>query len=327
MKTMKWLLRREFWEYKGSLLWAPAIVGTLMVLFVAFSAAYGAATGKFDSHVTHTVDGQTTTTSISKFAAMAPEVKQEMADKVAGAYLLSAAPLYLMLSVIIFFYCLSALNEERRDRSILFWKSLPVSDGQTVLSKVITAALVAPLITIAIGTFVSLLFMLIIGLGMASQGVNMFAPVLSNSNFYLAPLRVLGMLPVYVLWALPTIGWLLMVSAWAKSKVFLWAVGTPLITIIIVKWVNIMLGGGIDINWFAQNIVARALLGLFPGSWLGSDKFDPQTLVGDHQAGIIGSVFTHSWMTLAGPSVWIGAIAGCAMIFAAMRLRRWKDEG
>src|ERR1700687_5194317 len=33
------------------------------------------------------------------------------------------------------FYCLDALHGERRDRSILFWKSLPVSDLTTVLSK------------------------------------------------------------------------------------------------------------------------------------------------------------------------------------------------
>jgi ABC-2 type transport system permease protein len=327
MKTMKWLLRREFWENKGSMLWAPAVVGALMVLFVGFSVLYGSASGKFDNQTIVKVDGKTVATTTTKFENMSVVAKQEIADKVSGGYLLSAAPRYLMLSVIVFFYCLSALNEERRDRSILFWKSLPISDGQTVLSKVITATLVAPLITIAIGTFVSLLLMLIIGIGMAIQGINMFTPVLSSANFYLAPLRVLGMLPVYVLWALPTIGWLLMVSAWAKSKVFLWAVGTPLITIIIIKWVNFLLGGGIDISWFTQNIVARALLGLFPGNWLGLEKVDPQLLVGDHQAGIIGSVFTQSWMTLAGPNVWIGAIAGAAMIFAAIRLRRWKDEG
>jgi ABC-2 type transport system permease protein len=327
MKTMKWLLRREFWENKGSMMWAPLVVGALMVVFVALSTAYGAATGKFDKHTSYSMDGKTTVTNTVKFSSIPDEAKLEMADKVADMYVLTAAPLYLMLSVIVFFYCLGALYEERRDRSILFWKSLPVSDGQTVLSKVATAALVAPLITIAIGTFVSMLFMLIVGIGMATQGVNMFALVLGNGNFYLAPLRVLAMLPVYVLWALPTIGWLLMVSAWARSKVFLWAVGTPLIAIIVVKWVNYMLGGGININWFIQNVVARALLGLFPGSWFVGDKLNQQAFThGDH-AGNFGTVFTHSWMTLTGPSVWLGAIAGAAMIFAAMRLRRWKDEG
>ena len=324
MKTMKWLLRREFWENKGSMFWAPIVVGTLMVLFVAVSALYGSTSGKFENHVTVTVDGHSTTTT-TKFEGMPAEKRMQMADSVASIYPGLAAPLYLLMAVVAFFYCLGALSEERRDRSILFWKSLPISDGQTVLSKVVTAALVAPLITIAAGTFVSVLLLLIAGTALAFQGVNMFALVLSNAEFYLAPLKVLGMLPVYVLWALPTIGWLLMVSAWAKSKVFLWAVGTPLIAVIIVKWVNFTLGIGLNIDWFIHNIVARGLVGLVPGTWLAHT--DHALLMNQNHSIAMSGIFTQSWLTLAGPSVWVGAIAGAAMIFAAIRLRRWKDEG
>jgi ABC-2 type transport system permease protein len=325
MKTMKWLLRREFWENKGSMFWAPIVVGTLMVLFVGISALYGSTTGTFNNHTTVTVDGHSTTTS-TKLETMSSKSQQELADVVAQTYPMSAAPLYLMLAVIAFFYCLGALNEERRDRSILFWKSLPISDSQVVLSKVMTAILVAPLITIAVGTFMSLLLLLIAGIALAFQGVNMFAQVLSDANFYLAPLQVLGMLPVYVLWALPTIGWLLMVSAWAKSKVFLWAVGVPVIAIVIVKWANYILGMGINLDWFLHNVVARGLLGLVPGAWLAEDIQSGLMVNGQH-TGMVGQVFKQSWLTLTGPSIWLGAIAGAAMIFVAIRLRRWKDEG
>ena len=321
MKTMKWLLRREFWENKGSMFWAPIVVGALMVLLVGVSALYGSVS---ENHISVTVDGQTTT-AVTKFEGMPMEKRTQMAESVAAIYPGMAAPLYLLMAVVAFFYCLGALNEERRDRSILFWKSLPISDGQTVLSKVITAALVAPLITIAVGTFVSMLLLLIAGIALALQGVNMFALVLSSAEFYLAPLKVLGMLPVYVLWALPTIGWLLMVSAWAKSKVFLWAVGTPLISVIIVKWVNFTLGVGLNIDWFIHNIVARGLGGLIPGLWLA--HIDRALLMNEHHSIAMSSIFAQSWMTLSGPSVWIGAIAGAAMIFVAIRLRRWKDEG
>ncbi len=326
MKTMKWLLRREFWENKGSILWAPIVVGAVMVLFVAMSAFYGATGGRMDNHTTVTVDGHSTTTSSSFNGGIPPEARVEVAEMVAGAYVASAAPLYIMLFVVVFFYCLSALHDERSDRSILFWKSLPISDGQTVLSKVIVAALVAPLITIAVGTFVSLLLMLIMGIALASHDVNMFGLVLSNPKFYLAPLQLLGMLPVYILFALPTIGWLLMVSAWAKSRVFLWAVGTPAISIIIVKWVNFMLGAGVNLDWFINNVIIRVLIGLCPGSWFLIEKIDMGQLVQRHDSTF--EVALHqSWMTLGSPSVWFGAVAGCAMIFMAMRLRRWKDEG
>src|SRR3546814_20822192 len=47
--------------------------------------------------------------------------------------------LVVVLGFVVFFYCLGALYDDRRDRSILFWKSLPVSDASTVLSKVFSA--------------------------------------------------------------------------------------------------------------------------------------------------------------------------------------------
>ena len=330
MKTMKWLLRREFWEHKGMMFWAPLVVAGLMVLFVSATTLWGVTSGNLESiHTNTTADGKTTTTTTSMksgFDDLSAEKLQQAGEMISNGYLMASAPLFLILAAIAFFYCLGALSEERRDRSILFWKSLPVSDTETVLSKVATAALVAPLITIAVGTFLSLLLLLIVGTGLAFNGVNMFGVVLSNPAFYLAPLHLLGLLPVYVLWALPTIGWLLMVSAWAKSKVFLWAVGTPLLTVAIVKWADYLLHLGIDMSWFFQNVISRGLFGLVPGAWLPMEQVDANLMV-KHNTAVLGDVFAQSWMTLTGPNVWIGAAAGAAMIFAAIRLRRWKDEG
>jgi len=330
MKTMKWLLRREFWENKGSMFWAPIVVGALMTLFVAASVMYSASAGQFHKVSRVTVNGQTTSTSKSMgaaFNALSADEQQKVADLVASGYLAAAAPLFLMLAAVVFFYCLGALYEERRDRSILFWKSLPVSDAQAVLAKVLTAALVAPLITIAIGTFVSLLLLLIVGTVFAFYGINLFGLVLSNSTLYLAPLQLLGLLPVYALWALPTIGWLLLVSAWARSKVFLWAVGTPVITVVVIKWADYLLNLGIDLNWIMHNVIARCLLGVIPGAYLGLANVGKEQLANGEHPALIGAVFKHSWMTLGSPGLWIGVIAGAAMIYAAIRLRRWKDEG
>jgi len=324
MKTMKWLLRREFWEHKGALMWAPVVVGGLILLFFGSIILYGMSMGEFNGHIT--VDGKMADISMM-FANLTAEKKDEIASVVANLYMSASVPLFLMLAVIVFFYCLGAMFEERRDRSILFWKSLPVSDTQTVLSKVITAALVAPLITITVGTFISLLLLMLVGVMFAFHGVNMFGLVLSNADFYLLPLRLIGLLPVYILWALPTIGWLMMVSAWAKSKVFLWAVGTPIIAIIVVKWANYLTGAGINIDWFVQNVISRGLVGLVPGVWLPLANVNVHNMVDGNNTAVMSEVFTHSWMTLGTPAAWFGAAAGAAMIFAAIRLRRWKDEG
>ncbi|MGZ9046100.1 MAG: hypothetical protein ACXW24_16885 [Telluria sp.] len=323
MKTMKWLVQREFWEHKGSIFWAPIAVAAAIVLFIGSTIVYAISMGKFGGQVT--INGRDANMTAA-FNLLSQQDQQLFVQAMSTGYLAASAPLFVMLSVIVFFYCLSAMFEERRDRSILFWKSLPVSDQQTVLSKVVIAMCVAPLITIAVATFASVLILLLTCAALAFRGINLFGVVLSTPQVYLAPLQIVGLLPVYALWALPTVGWLLMVSAWAKSKVFLWAVGTPVIAIIIVKWANTLMGVGINADWFIQNVVARGLLGLVPGAWFGFEQISPVLLTAGRQIDTT-SVFLQSWMTLAGPSVWVGAIAGAAMIFAAMRLRRWKDEG
>ncbi len=330
MKTMKWLLRREFWENKGSFFWAPMVVALVMLTFVGGTMAYALAKhgGLGDSLV---VNGhQMSKAAMVNTLPLAARV--QIADVIANTYLAAAAPLLAVLPVVVFFYCLSALYDDRRDRSILFWKSLPVSDQMTVLSKVVTALCVAPVITIAIGTAVSVL-MIAIGLSASTlSGLHLFGLVLSNSSFYLAPFRLIGLLPVYVLWAIPTVGWLLMVSAWARSKVFLWAVGVPVLSLVLAKWANFIMseymGMTFNVNWFAHNVVIRGLAGLVPGIWLPFAQVDPKTLVNEAQHSVdAGSVFTQSWMTLTQPDVWVGVVVGCAMIFVAMRLRRWRDEG
>jgi ABC-2 type transport system permease protein len=329
MKTMKWLLRREFWEHKGAFFWAPVIVALVMLTFMGGTLAYGLAT--------HGVGGMVVVNGheMSKAAvwnAMPLAARTQIADVVANGYMAAAAPLFGVLPVVVFFYCLAALYDDRRDRSILFWKSLPVSDQMTVLSKALTALCVAPLITIAVGTATSL-SMVLIGLTVANfSGLNLFGVLLSNREFYLAPFRLIGLLPVYVLWAIPTVGWLLMVSAWARSKVFLWAVGVPALMVALAKWANFMLAeymnGGFDVNWFVHNVVMRGLGGLVPGIWLPFSKISPETLVNQAQHSVdAASVFTASWMTLTQPGVWVGVLVGGAMIFVAMRLRRWRDEG
>lgn len=330
MKTMKWLVRREFWEHKGALLWAPIVAGGLMVSLFAFGVIMALSRSPGDIvRVNGEVVSNTQGLGFGDLFNKLPAKEQaNIMDMIGTGYVAAAAPLFLMLAVIAFFYCLSALHDERRDRSILFWKSLPVSDAQTVISKALTAALVAPLITIAVGVFISLLMLLIAGVSVAFHGINVFGPLLSNAQFYLTPLQVLSLLPVYVLFALPTIGWLMMVSAWAKSKVFLWAVGAPLLAMAVVKWFDYLLNLGINMEWVSHNILGRGLFGLVPGAWMALEKVNPQLMLdATNQHVALGGVVTQSYMALANPGVWIGAAAGIAMLYAATRLRRWKDEG
>lgn len=326
MKTMKWLLRREFWEHKGAMLWAPLAAAALIVVITASMFAYGISQGKLKGDVMVKFNSGKEATIAQMFDAVPAEKKAEIATEVSSGFIVSSAPLFVMMAIIIFFYCISTLSEERRDRSILFWKSLPVSDAETVISKAITALLVIPVITIATAVFMSVLLLMFAGLVASFHGIHMIGSVLSNGDFYLTPLRLLALLPVYIVWALPTIGWLLLVSSWAKSKTFLWAVLAPLLGMAIFKWANMILGTGLSADWVWQNVVARGLAGVIPGIWMPFAGLD-RRIETDGPSAALGEFFTASWMSLGTPHAIIGAVVGIAMIYGAVRMRRWKDEG
>ncbi len=319
MNTLKWLIRREMWEHKGMLVWAPAAVAGLIAAMTAMAIFFG-------RNISFTHDaGESQLGSVT----IAGHMREQMVDGMAQTYMASAVPLYMMLGFLVFFYCLGALHDERRDRSLLFWKSLPVSDQLTVLSKAVLALVVTPLITTGIAIVLSLFVVLCACAVLLVHGTNLFGSLLASPEFYLTPLRVLGMLPVYLLWALPTVGWLLLVSSMARSKVFLWAVGIPLVSAVLLRWAEHSLNLAIDAGWFIENIVGRLLLGVAPGSWFLFEMH------GDAVAGLANkqelfhpnTLLAASWSTLGTASAWLGVAAGVAMLAGAVWMRRRREEG
>lgn len=317
MKTMKWLIKREMWEHKGMLVWAPAVIATLIGVLALFAAF-------FDKNITINSDG-----SPSEILSVTLEgkVRTQVIETMAQAYMAVSAPVLLVLGFLVFFYCLGALHDERRDRSLLFWKSLPVSDSMTVLSKVLLAAVVAPLITLGIGFVLSLVVLLTGSVLLLTHGTNVFGELFLTPDLYLTPLRMLGLLPLYVLWALPTVGWLLMVSSMARSKVFLWAVGTPLVTALLLLWAEKAMHIGINSAWFVSNIVSRLLLSVVPGAWLLFDEIHISMDHAPRRLPVPQTIFSESWATLGHANVWIGVAAGAAMIAVAIWMRRRREEG
>jgi len=320
MNTMKWLLKREFWEHKGGFFWAPIVVSVIVTVITAFTILVGVTQGVKSTIV---INGETVTNLAERFS---PEQKATAVEHLASTYMVSAVPLLFVLSFTVFFYCLSALFDERKDRSVLFWKSLPVTDGATVLSKVAVALCLAPLITLGLAIMLAIVNLTFLTIGAGAAGVNIAGELVGSTSLYMAPLQIAALFPIYVLWALPTVGWLLMVGAWARSKPFLWAVGAPLLAMGLIAWFNKMFSFGWQLEWFWLNIVGRGLLSLAPGSWfvLSGENI---AVPGGMQEPQMNSLVTLSWAQLATPNLWIGVAVGAAMIYAAIRLRRWKDEG
>ncbi|WP_397574092.1 hypothetical protein [Silanimonas sp.] len=319
MNTFPTLLKREFWEHKGGMLWAPVVVGGLMLGAAGISAAIGIAAkdGSFR------VNGERVVTDGT---VLATQTQQQIAEGMAFAIVPSMAPLAAVLAFVVLFYALGSLYDDRRDRSVLFWKSMPVSNAATVLSKLASMALVAPLITALVGIVVGSLIAVIAALTMSAFGANLLPRLLATSEFYLAPLAVLAVIPVYALWALPSIAWCMVVSAWAKRAPFLWAVGTPVLAGILLSWQQAMFDRDLGAEWFWENIVGRLFGSFLPGMWFAfSENWER---VDDFQP-TEQSVFelvSMSYASLTSPSLWIGLAVAAALIAVAIRLRRWRED-
>jgi ABC-2 type transport system permease protein len=226
----------------------------------------------------------------------------------------------------VFFYCLGALYDERKDRSVLFWKSLPLSDGETVLSKVASATVVAPVIASIVALLTMFGFLLLSSLLVLAHGGNPVQLLWGPGSPLSIAAQFIAAIPVYALWSLPTVGWLLLCSAWARSKPFLWALMIPVFAGVIVSWFDIMQVFDLQSTWFWKNIVARVLLGTVPGSWFNVAHFDAVDVHGPEAFSQVVNLQA-MYSVLLTPQLWLGVLAGAGMIFAAIRLRRWRDEG
>ncbi len=327
----KLLLKREFWEHKGGFLWAPLVAGGIFLLLSLMGIAVGEmAARKIPDHAQVNLEGGSYKISGLNLGQLTEKMTGEELRQVGGAIdlslLMSASWPLMVLAFVVFFYCLGSLYDDRKDRSVLFWKSLPLSDSATVLSKVASAAVVAPVLAITAGVLTMFGFLILSSGIVVLHGGNPLTLLWGPAS----PLKVAGYLiasiPVYALWALPTIGWLMLCSSWARSKPFLWAIMIPVFAGIFVTWFDLMQMFNTETVWFWKNVVARSLLSIAPGSWFDVASFSP--IQGDGPAAVTSALTLRTmYSVLLTPQLWIGAVAGAAMILGAIRLRRWRDEG
>ena len=323
------LLKREFWEHKGGFFWSPIWAGGISLLLTAMAAItgdvmlrrardLGEGVNVNGSHMT--INGLDLGMLTSK---MSPEDMRQLGGAVNASLLVSSLWPFIEMTFVVFFYCLGALYDERKDRSVLFWKSLPLSDRDTVLSKAASALLVAPAIAIGVAIAAMFAFLLFMSAVVLIHGGNPHTLLWGPGNPLSVAAHLVASLPVYALWALPTVGWLMLCSAWARTKPFLWAVMIPVFAGIFVAWFDVMNLFNLDTAWFWQHIVGRALLSVIPGGWMTAT--DVSHINGPDDIGSLLSI-ANTYAVFAKPELWIGAAAGIAMIFGAIRLRRWRDD-
>jgi ABC-2 type transport system permease protein len=285
-RPMYWSVRRELWENR-SIYVAPLLV-TAVVLFASLISTVW---------LPRMMRALPTLDAAKRHAA------------VVNHY--SMAPALIMMTALIvgIFYCLDALHGERRDRSILFWKSMPVSDRTTVLSKAAIPLAVLPLIAfvLSLAAFVGILFLSTAVLLMNGMSPS---PLWTELRFFQQPVVMFYGLTVHALWFAPIYGWLLMISAWARRATFLWAV-LPLLAVAAVE--KIAFNTTLFLSLLKYRIVGAM-----------SQAFD----VGpNHGAnGIIDQLTQLDPVKFLGtPGLWIGLLVAAAFLAVAVRLRRYRE--
>jgi ABC-2 type transport system permease protein len=283
-RPLYWSIRRELWENR-SIYIAPLIVAAVQVFGFAISTI-GLAERR-------------------RAVLLLDPALQRTAIEM--PYDIAAIMMIFTVFIVGVFYCLDALHGERRDRTILFWKSMPVSDLTTVLSKAIIPLVVLPLLAFALTVCVQLVMVLMSSANLLVHGVSpattwAHVPVFQNW------LVLLYGLVAIALWHAPLYGWLLLVSGWARRAIFLWAV-LPFIAIEILEKI------AFNTSYFAA-VVNHRLLGWAAEAF----AFGPN---GRHSIESLTQLTPGRYLST--PGLWIGLAVAAVLLAAAMRLRRYRE--
>ena len=274
-----WSVRRELWENR-SIYVAPIIVA-IVVLFGFLVSTIGLPERR-------------------RAILLGDPAKARAA--IEAPYDMAAIMLILTAFIVGVFYCLDALYGERRDRSILFWKSLPVSDRTTLLSKATIPLVILPLVIFAIVVATQLVMMLWTSLLLISHGMSPastweYVPLFRNSFILLYGLVAIA------LWHAPIYGWALLISGWARRATFLWAV-VPFLAIGFFEKITF------GTSHFASMMKDR-LMGFAPKafSFEMHSVASPQLTPGAY---------------VSSPGLWLGLVVAVVFIAVAIRLRRYR---
>lgn len=301
VRPFYWSLRRELWEHR-SLYLAPSVIALLLLLAVLIAAF------KLPE-------------SMAGFDTFAPQQQQQI---VSAPYAVIALALIVTSMIVSLFYCLDALYGERRDRSVLFWKSLPVSDWTTVLAKLAVPMLVVPVFLFALITAMQLVVLIGNVVLWSARGLSV-GNLLLQLPLLDMPLGVAHFLITVAIWYAPIYAWLLLVSAWAQRSPVVWAV-VPWVAVLAFE--RLMLGTSQVGRWLQQR-----LFGSFDAAF--TTRETTEELLGRLQqsskdaASAIqhGSDHTPDVLRFASnPEVWIGLVVAAALIAATVWLRRRQES-
>ncbi|MCA1780217.1 MAG: hypothetical protein LC637_12795 [Xanthomonadaceae bacterium] len=305
------LIRRELWESPVAFKWTPALIGGFILLLIILALIIGA---KVDNQMVFAIDG------LRMYAAMDDSQQRLMSS---GALFSIGALFHQIMFLVVIFYLAGALYDDRRDRSILYWKSLPVSDTITVGSKILTAGVAAPLTFLA-GIAVTQLLLLIIAsaYGLAA-GINIFTEIWLPANLPRIWLLTLYGSLVQSLWLLPIYAWLLFCSAWAPRLPILMAVLVPVVIGMFQHFWSFFSNFQLPEHNLLWMLLLRIGQGVVPSSIQWQEIIDESQNSGSYRP---SDEILMSFQSVNGYllnwEMWAGVVIGVVLLAAAVWFRR-----
>jgi ABC-2 type transport system permease protein len=297
------LVRRELWEHR-SLYVVPAVLGAIIVLIQMTGQT---AVSAFGTHIDMALLGATN---------IGPN---ERGAFIAGLLTVLSGLLVLEMLVLTTFYSLDSLYAERKDKSILFWRSMPVTDAETVISKLLTAIIVIPLITLAFIAATHLLVLLVSSIWVGMRGANGWHLIWSAVPLLDTWGATLIFMLALTLWLSPFIGWFLLVSAYTKRSPMLMAilpiVVLPMLERSIMK--TTMLADALFVRTGSIPIYRDIDL---------EDLFSKEALQAAAENGISLISMLDVGRFVSSPGLWLGLTVCGLLTTAAMYVRRFRDE-
>jgi ABC-2 type transport system permease protein len=301
-QTLVTLVRREFWEHRA--LWiAPLATAALLVVCALFA------------HGNIQVDGNDV--GDHPFSA-----RQALAVSTIAQGVLWMT-LNLVMAFVVSFYLVDCLYAERRDRSIYFWKSLPVSDGLTVASKLLVAMVVVPLGVWVLAGVTHIAISIVFAAHSALGNLPSHVVAWNTLTWLRVELLLLLGLILGVLWNAPISGYFLLVSVLARRNAVMWALGIPLLAPLLER---IVLGTHYIWSFMAYRIhgiwdilANHGDLNFITGQANSDSHFNVPPI-----DALLGQL--HFRAAFLAPDLWLGLIAAAAMIYAATRIRRYRDD-
>lgn len=301
------LMRREVWESPVSFKWAPLGLAALIVLMALVSLGIGA---RLDAEMTFTLD------AMRLLAETDPAQKRLI---ISGLLFTSSIVFFQLMPFLVVFYLAGSLFDDRKDRSILFWKSLPVSDGVTVTSKLLTACISVPALFLLAIIVTHLSLLLITSLYALAADINPLTQLWLPAGLpRLWILITLGLL-VQALWLLPIYGWLLFCSAWAPRLPLLIAVAIPAGLAIAQHSYSLISG----LRLPELNIGAIILRRLGSGVLPASAQFDFSDGLDNIEFNeSLFMSFSNVFGQLGKPEMWLGWLIAAVFLYASVWCRR-----